>query len=75
MAVIDPAAVAAESAGLFQLCHRTGISDTLTGVDVDALGNIYVTGTVLGDVFAGTGRPLQPPNSNLNVFLLVFSLT
>ena len=37
-------------------------------------GNIYVTGTVLGDVFAGGGTPRPPPNSNLNVFLLVFSL-
>jgi hypothetical protein len=45
------------------------------GVDVDAQNNIYVTGTVLGDVFNGTGQPQPPPNSNLNVFLLVFRLS
>ena len=41
------------------------------GVDVDPQGNIYVTGTALGDVFGGTGAA-APDNSNLNVFLLVF---
>jgi hypothetical protein len=42
-------------------------------VDVDAQGNIYLTGTALGDVFGGTGAH-PPDNSNLNVFLLVFQL-
>jgi len=39
--------------------------------NVDAQGNIYVTGTALGDVFGGMGAA-APANSNLNVFLLVF---
>jgi hypothetical protein len=42
-------------------------------VDVDAQGNIYVTGTALGDVFGGMGAK-SPDNSNLNVFVLVFQL-
>jgi hypothetical protein len=44
------------------------------GIDVDEQNNIYVTGAVLGDVFAGGGTPHPPDNSNLNVFLLVFNL-
>jgi len=40
---------------------------------VDARGVVYLTGTVLGDVFGGTGAK-APANSGLNVFLLVFSL-
>ena len=43
------------------------------GVDVDAQGVIYLTGTVFGDVFGGVGAK-APDNSGLNVFLLVFSL-
>jgi hypothetical protein len=41
---------------------------------VDAQGVIYVAGTVFGDVFSGTGNPKPPADSNLNVFLLVFTL-
>jgi hypothetical protein len=42
-------------------------------VDVDPQGNIYVTGTALGDVFGGAGAT-PPADSNLNVFVLVFKL-
>jgi len=42
-------------------------------VDVDEKGFFYVTVTALGYVFGGVGAN-APPNSNLNVFLLVFSL-
>jgi hypothetical protein len=72
VSVINPAADALK--GLIYSSHITGPGYQIAyGVDVDAQGNIYVTGTALGDVFGGTGaRP--PDNSNLNVFVLVFQL-
>ncbi|HEY2845210.1 MAG TPA: SBBP repeat-containing protein [Bryobacteraceae bacterium] len=72
VAVIDPAA--APLKGLVYSSHVTGPGYQVAyGVDVDAQGNIYLTGTALGDVFGGTGAH-PPDNSNLNVFLLVFQL-
>jgi hypothetical protein len=68
--VIDPAA--APLKGLIYSSHITGPGYQVAyGVDVDPQGNIYVTGTALGDVFGGMGAA-APDNSNLNVFLLVF---
>ncbi len=73
VAVIDPAASPLKA--LVSSGYLTGPGyQYADGIDVDDKGNIYVTGTVLGDVFAGAGRPVPPPNSNLNVFLLVFTL-
>jgi hypothetical protein len=73
VAVIDPAASPLKA--LVYSSYITGPGYQVAyGVDVDAQGNIYVTGTVLGDVFAGAGRPIPPDDSNLNLFLLVFSL-
>jgi hypothetical protein len=72
VAVIDPAAAPLKA--LVYSSYITGPGYQVAyGVDVDTPGNIYVTGTVLGDVFGGVGAK-APPNSNLNVFLLVFSL-
>lgn len=73
VAVIDPAASPLDA--LVYSSYLTGPGyQYASGIDVDAKGNIYVTGTVLGDVFTGAGRPVPPADSNLNVFLLVFSL-
>jgi hypothetical protein len=73
VAVIDPAASPLKA--LIYSSYITGPGYQVAyGVDVDVQGNIYVTGTVLGDVFAGAGRPIPPDDSNLNLFLLVFSL-
>ncbi|MCU1334777.1 MAG: cell surface glycoprotein (s-layer protein) related protein-like protein [Bryobacterales bacterium] len=70
VAAIDPAASPLKA--LTYSSHITGPGYQVAyGVDVDAQGNIYVTGTALGDVFGGTGAT-PPPDSNLNVFLLVF---
>jgi len=72
VAVIDPAASPLKA--LLYSSHITGPGYQIAyGVDVDAQSNIYVTGTVLGDVFGGMGAQ-APPNSSLNVFLLVFKL-
>jgi len=74
VAVIDPAASPLKA--LVYSSYITGPGYQVAyGVDVDAQNNIYVTGTVLGDVFAGAGIPKPPDNSNLNVFLLVFNLS
>jgi hypothetical protein len=73
VAVIDPKAAPLKA--LIYSSYITGLGYQVAyGVDVDAQGIIYVTGTVLGDVFAGGGTPRAPDNSSLNVFLLVFSL-
>jgi hypothetical protein len=73
VAVVDPGASPLKS--LVYSSYVTGPGYQVAyGIDVDALNNIYVTGTVLGDVFAGAGHPKPPDNSNLNVFLLVFTL-
>jgi len=70
VSVIDPTALPLKS--LIYSSHITGPGYQIAyGVDVDAQGNIYVTGTALGDVFGGMGAK-SPENSNLNVFLLVF---
>jgi hypothetical protein len=70
VSVIDPAAAPLKA--LTYSSHITGPGYQIAyGVDVDAQGNIYVTGTALGDVFGGMGAA-APANSNLNVFLLVF---
>jgi hypothetical protein len=70
--VIDPAAAPLKS--LVYSSYVTGPGYQIAyGVDVDAKGVIYLTGTVLGDVFGGMGAK-APDNSGLNVFLLVFSL-
>jgi hypothetical protein len=72
-AVIDPAASPLKA--LVYSSYITGPGYQVAyGIDLDAQNNIYVTGTAFGDVFSGTGIPQPPPNSNLNVFLLVFSL-
>jgi hypothetical protein len=72
-AVIDPTVSPLKA--LIYSSYITGPGYQIAyGIDVDAQNNIYVTGTVLGDVFAGAGRPQPPDNSNLNVFLLVFTL-
>jgi hypothetical protein len=72
LAVIDPAASPLKS--LVYSSYVTGPGYQIAyGVDVDAQGVVYLTGTVLGDVFGGTGAK-APANSGLNVFLLVFSL-
>jgi hypothetical protein len=73
VAVIDPAAPPLKA--LVYSSYLTGPGYQVAyGIDVDAKGVIYVTGTVLGDVFGGVGAHNAPPDSNLNVFLLVFSL-
>ena len=55
MAVIDPAASPLKA--LVYSSYITGPGYQVAyGVDVDAQDNIYVTGTVLGDVFAGGGK-------------------
>jgi len=72
VAVIDPGAPPLK--GLVYSSHITGPGYQVAyGIDLDAQNNIYVTGTVLGEVFETTGPP-APPDSNLNVFLLVFSI-
>ena len=72
VAVIDPAAKPLDA--LVYSSHITGPGYQIAyGVDTDTKGNIYVTGTVLGEVFEQTGPP-PLPDSNLNVFLLVFKL-
>ena len=72
IAVIDPAAAPLKA--LVYSSHVTGPGYQVAyGVDVDTQGNIYLTGTVLGDVFGGMGAK-APPDSSLNVFLLVFKL-
>ena len=73
VAVIDPAASPLKALVYSSYLTSPGYQ-VAYGVDVDAQGIIYVTGTVLGDVFGGTGAHNAPPDSNLNVFLLVFSL-
>jgi hypothetical protein len=73
VAVIDPTASPLKA--LVYSSYVTGPGYQVAyGIDVDAQNIIYVTGTVLGDVFAGSGQPKPPANSNLNVFLLVFTL-
>jgi len=70
VSVIDPAA--APLKGLVYSSHITGPGYQIAyGVDVDGQGNVYVTGTALGDVFGGAGAAARD-NTNLNVFLLVF---
>jgi Beta-propeller repeat len=70
VSVIDPAASPLKA--LVYSSHITGPGYQVAyGVDVDTQGNIYVTGTALGDVFGGAGAQV-PASSNLNVFLLVF---
>jgi len=72
VAVIDPAGPPLSA--LVYSSHLTGPGYYVAyGVDVDAKGNIYVTGTAFGDVFGGMGARV-PPDSSLNVFLLVFKL-
>jgi hypothetical protein len=72
VAVIDPAAP--PLAALVYSSYITGPGYQVAyGVDVDAQGRIYVTGTVLGEVFETTGPPPRP-NGGLDVFLVVFSL-
>ncbi len=72
VAVIDPAASPLDA--LIYSSYLTGPGYQVAyGVDVDEQENIYVTGTVFGDVFGGTGAK-APPDSGLNVFLLVFRL-
>ncbi len=73
VAVIDPAASPLDA--LVYSSYLTGPGYQVAyGVDVDAQDNVYVTGTVLGDVFGGRGAK-APPDSNLNVFLLVFKIS
>jgi hypothetical protein len=73
VAVIDPKASPLKA--LVYSSYITGPGYQVAyGVDVDAQNIIYVTGAVLGDVFGGNSIPRPPDNSNLNVFLLVFSL-
>ena len=56
VAVIDPAASPLKA--LVYSSYITGPGyQYANGIDVDAQGVIYVTGTVLGDVFSGTGDP------------------
>jgi hypothetical protein len=72
-AVIDPTASPLNA--LVYSSYITGPGYQIAyGIDVDAQNVIYVTGAVLGDVFSGHGDPHPPDNSNLNVFLLVFTL-
>src|SRR6185369_5797974 len=73
VAVIDPSASPLKALVYSSYLTSPGYQ-VAYGVDVDAQGIIYVTGRVLGDVFGGTGAHNAPPDSNLNVFLLVFSL-
>ena len=40
------------------------------GIEVDAVGNVYVTGQVFGNIYPN--GPLPPENSSTNVFLFVF---
>jgi hypothetical protein len=73
VAVIDPAATPLKALVYSSYLTSPGYQIAY-GVDVDANGIVYVTGTVLGDVFGGNGAHNAPPDSNLNVFVLAFSL-
>ena len=71
--VIDPAATPLKA--LIYSSYITGPGYQIAyGVDVDAAGNIFVTGASFGNVFFATGPPV-PPNTGVNVFLLEVGLS
>jgi len=72
VSVIDPSR--APSAALIYSSYITGPGFQVAySVDVDSNGLIQVVGSAFGNVFA-PGRPIPQPNSNTNVFYLVFEL-
>jgi len=73
VAIVDPAASPLKALVYSSYLTSPGYQ-VAYGIDVDSQGVIYVTGTVLGDVFGGTGAHNAPPDSNLNVFVLAFTL-
>ena len=46
-------------------------SQQVQGIEVDAAGNVYVTGQSLGNIYS-TGGPTPPDDSSTNVFIFVF---
>ncbi len=72
ISVIDPSKAPAAELIYSSYVTSTGFQ-MANGVTVDSNGIIYLMGTAFGSVFA-PGLPVPPPNSNTNVFLLVFAL-
>jgi hypothetical protein len=72
ISVIDPSKAPAAALIYSSYVTSTGFQIAY-GVTVDSNGIIYLMGQAFGSVFA-PGLPVPPPNSNTNVFLLVFQL-
>jgi len=70
VAVIDTAETPDKALIYSSYVTGTGVQQ-VQGIEVDAAGNVYVTGQSFGNVFGPNG--LTPPeNSSTNVFLFVF---
>lgn len=70
VAIIDPLETADKA--LVYSSYVTGPgSQQVQGIEVDAAGNVYVTGQSFGNIFS-TGGPAPPDDSSTNVFLFVF---
>ncbi len=72
ISVIDPSKAPAAELIYSSYVTSTGFQIAY-GVTVDSNGVIYLPGSAFGSVFA-PGLPAPLPNSNTNVFLLVFQL-
>jgi hypothetical protein len=72
VAVIDPAAPPMNS--LVYASYVTGPGyQTVNGVDVDASGNVFVTGNATSDIFPASYAQKATQAGNLDVFLLAFN--
>jgi hypothetical protein len=70
VAIIDPREDA--SRALIYSSYVTGTGEQeVRGLEVDASGTIYVTGTVVGNVFE-PGQAVPPPDTNSNVYFFAF---
>ena len=71
MAVIDPSAPPLNA--LFYASYITGPgSQSVNGVDVDASGAIYVTGSTSGDIFPAGFQSHTTGSGNSDAFVLIF---